>query len=96
MKLKRPVIRQPTLYLMLAMGALSPPAATAAQAATEGSASCDQWNTKEFFQVATVEEVAICMKQGADLREFNQYGQTALHTAAGYSPDPGVITALEA
>ena len=27
---------------------------------------------------------------------MNQYGQTALHTAAGHSPDPGVIAALVA
>ena len=36
------------------------------------------------------------MKQGFDPQEVNQYGQTVLHTAAGHSPDPGVIAALVA
>ena len=81
---------------MVAMGGFAAEETPAARAAAEGGASCDQWNTKEFFQAATVEEVATCLKQGFDPQEVNQYGQTVLHTAAGHSPDPGVIAALVA
>ena len=61
-------IRQVALILMLAMGGFAAQAPPAAQAAADGSASCDQWNTKEFFQAATVEEVATMSESRASTR----------------------------
>ena len=85
MKPTAPAIRQVTLFLMLAMGVLSAPVAPVAQAAGDEGTSCDQWNTKEFFQAATVEDVTACMKQGFAPRGVNQHGQSVLHTAAVFT-----------
>ena len=51
-------------------------------AAPMSGADCREWNTREFFKAATVEEVARCLQSGADPKARNEYGHTPLHVAA--------------
>ena len=37
-------------------------------AEASSGADCAKWNSKEFFEVATVGEVAECLQSGADLK----------------------------
>ena len=39
---------------------------------------CEEWNSKEFFKAATVEEVAGCLQSGADLKARGKFGYTPL------------------
>ena len=57
-------------------------------------ATCQRWNTEEFFRDTTVESVAVCLAAGADPMGPGGYGKTPLHFAAEYSQDRGVIQAL--
>ena len=34
--------------------------------AAQRTPSCEEWNTKEYFQTATVENVTACLDAGAD------------------------------
>ena len=59
---------------------------------------CEEWNTEEFFQTASLEDVKTCLSQGADPRaravyDNTPYGSTPLHRAA-MSTGPAVITLL--
>ena len=64
--------------------------ATPARAA---QANCEEWNTEEFFLVATLETVTACLAAGADLETRNDNGYTLLHYAA-FDANPAVIDAL--
>ena len=55
---------------------------------------CTDWNTKRFFQSATVEDAAACLKAGADLMARTKGGGTPLHMAARHSENPTVVEAL--
>ncbi len=56
---------------------------------------CADWNSQEYFQAATVEDVAGCLTAGADPKtRDDKYGWTPLHRAAGLSENPAVIVAL--
>ena len=68
--------------------------ATPAQAA-QAAPSCEQWNTEEFFQTATVEDVTACLAAGADVT-LDGFGREPLHWAAGNNENPAVIEALVA
>ena len=55
--------------------------ATLALAAQEQPApSCEQWNTKAFFQTATVEAVTACLAAGADVAARDEDEITPLGT----------------
>ena len=41
---------------------------------------CEEWNTEEFFQTATLDQVTACLAAGADVNDTNFYG-TPLHGA---------------
>ena len=62
--------------------------------AAQRTPSCEEWNTEEYFQKATVENVTACLDAGADLeaRAFSQ--NTPLHKAAQYNENPAVLKAL--
>ena len=71
------------------------PASTQTQKTAESQPApdCGQWNTRKYFQKATVESVTACLAAGADPKARNQYKNTPLHNAALYS-NPAVIKAL--
>ena len=55
--------------------------------------SCEQWNSKEFFEHANVAVVSRCLKTvSPNARDEDQY--TPLHRAAEYNENPAVITTL--
>ena len=57
--------------------------------------SCRGWNTKAFFEPATVADVSRCLKAGAKIHHENEdWGWTPLHSAAAYSKSPEVVKAL--
>ena len=57
--------------------------------------SCEGWNSKGYFQAATLEQVTACLDTGgADLEAQNARGYTPLHAAAADSDSPAVIEAL--
>ena len=67
--------------------------ATPARAA-QATPSCEEWNTKEYFQTATVENVTACLDAGADLEAPVWFGLTPLALAAKDNKNPAVIKAL--
>ena len=56
--------------------------------------TCEQWNTEEFFRVATVEDVTACLDAGSDVSARTDEGYTPLHHAALESEQPEVVDAL--
>ena len=58
------------------------------------AASCAAWNTQEFFETATVEDVTACLAAGADVAARNENDNTPLHWAAQFNENPAVIEAL--
>ena len=56
--------------------------------------TCEQWNTEEFFRVATVEDVTACLDAGSDVSARTDEGYTPLHHAAQESEQPEVVDAL--
>ena len=36
--------------------------------------TCEQWNTKEFFRIATVQDVTACLDAGTDVNARNGLG----------------------
>ena len=67
--------------------------ATPARAA-QATPSCEEWNTKEYFQTATVENVTACLDAGADPMARDYDGDTPLNKAAGYNENPAVVQVL--
>ena len=59
-----------------------------------GEADCEKWNTKEYFQTATVEDVTACLGAGADLMARDEADFTPLHQAAASNERPAVIETL--
>ncbi|MXW12929.1 MAG: hypothetical protein F4X84_06965 [Synechococcus sp. SB0662_bin_45] len=63
---------------------------------------CADWNTREFFEEATADDVARCLSQGADPRAWARDkggaiapdGLTPLHLAAKHSDSPEVVKVL--
>ena len=70
--------------------AVAPPAA--ARARVEGS--CEEWNTEEFFETATVSDVTACLAGGADVAARDEDDITPLHWAAWSSDDAAVVRRL--
>ncbi|MDE0332325.1 MAG: ankyrin repeat domain-containing protein [Nitrospinae bacterium] len=76
------------LCLWLAVVTGAPPAVAA-------GVSCDDWNTQAFFEGADANDIARCVKGGADPVSRSVFsGDAPLHNAAAYSTSPAVIEAL--
>ena len=56
--------------------------------------TCEQWNTEEFFRVATMQDVTACLDAGSDVSARTEDGYTPLHHAARESDDPEVVDEL--
>ena len=61
---------------------------------TRPEPDCGQWNTRKYFQVATVEGVTACLASGADPLGRNDNENTPLHDAARHNANPAVIEVL--
>ena len=70
----------------------SPPVKETSNAPTP--ARCETWNSREFFETATVEEVAACLDVGADVAARDDDGRAPLHWAAFNSENPAAVQAL--
>ena len=62
--------------------------------AAQRTPSCEEWNTKKYFQTATVENVTACLDAGADPKVRDYDGDTPLNKAAGYNENPEASEAL--
>ena len=62
--------------------------------AAQRTPSCEEWNTKEYFQTATVDDVTACLDAGADLEAPAWLGLPPLALAAKDTKNPAVIQAL--
>ena len=58
------------------------------------AANCEGWNTRAFFESATLKAVTDCLQAGADPDARNEKGFTPLHDAAVFSKTPAVVKAL--
>ena len=56
--------------------------------------NCDDWNTLDFFEVATADDVMACLATGADVHARNDGGETLLHAAMVVNPNPAIREAL--
>ena len=73
-----------------------PPSPPVADGTTEvrPEPDCGQWNTRKYFQVATVEGVTACLATGADPLGRDDHKNTPLHDAARHNANPAVIEVL--
>ena len=55
---------------------------------------CDQWDTWDFFKVATLEEVRGCLEAGAEVNTSDWGEDTPLHGAVRYSDNPAIVALL--
>ena len=58
------------------------------------AAGCEGWNTEEYFQTATVDDVTACLGVRADPSARDERGMTPLHWAAFGNENPAVISTL--
>ena len=67
------------------------PASTQTQKTAESQPApdCGQWNTRKYFQKATVESVTACLKAGADPKARDDNKNTPLHWAAPVQRESG-------
>ena len=77
----------------------SPPLAAPAivEASTESASpavNCEGWNTRGFFNAATVEAVTACLAAGADVAAHDARDYTPLHYAARDNENLAVVEAL--
>ena len=85
------------VVVLLLVGNGSLDASRAAVLQVDGGASapdCEEWNTPEFFETATVDDVTACLAAGADVAARNENGGTPLYIAARNNENPAVIEAL--
>ena len=83
------------VLLLVASWHLDAPVAAVLQ--VDGGApapDCEKWNTEEFFQTATLEQVTACLAAGAALAARTEDGHTPLHFAARNNENPAVVEAL--
>ena len=73
-----------------------PPSSLQAQKTTKAqpAVDCRKWNTRKYFQKATVEIVTACLASGAVLMARDDGKNTPLHTAVRSTKNPAVIEAL--
>ena len=62
--------------------------------ATQVFGECARWNTLDFFEAATLEQVVGCLAAEAGVNARDEYGRTPLHYAALASTNPALIAAL--
>ena len=62
--------------------------------AAQEAPDCAAWNTREYFETATVENVTSCLAAGADPMVRVNGGNTPLHFAVYNNENPAVIEAL--
>lgn len=65
---------------------------------TDATSGCE-WDasflrTKDYFQVATLQDVNACLEAGSNPAVRDYWGFTPLHWAAAYNGDPAVVQAL--
>lgn len=70
------------------------PVAQASSADPESRSLCARWNTLDFFEAATLEQVVECLAAEAGVDARDEYGRTPLHYAALASTNPALIAAL--
>ncbi len=58
------------------------------------AADCAEWNTWEFFETATLEEVVSCLEAGAEVNVRGEDDWTPLHFAAWHSNNSTIFEAL--
>ena len=58
------------------------------------AADCDEWNTRDYFSVATVQDVTACLQAGTAIGARDKDGNTPLHHAARRSRNPAIVQAL--
>ena len=63
-------------------------------ALASASANCEGWNTGDFFETATVEDVTTCLAAGVDVNANNSDAMTPLHWAPRSNEDAAVINEL--
>ena len=80
---------RPIGLLFLTAGILLAPVLRAQPAPT-----CEQWNTEEFFEAATVDHVTACLAASADVTARDEDEITPLHWATWISDHPAVVEAL--
>ena len=80
------------LTVVVCMGGHAPLSGFAA--ASDAGASCDDWNTEEFFEIASAGEVTACLEAGTEPNTRDEKGRIPLHLAAAFTQHPGVIVAL--
>ena len=79
------------------LGAWVPGLLVASTLVAQAGPVCEQWNTREYFLTATVEEVTSCLAAGGDIEAQTENGRMPLHYAAWSSKNPAVVkTLLEA
>ena len=52
------------------------------------------WNSRLFFETATVSKVRYYLSEGASLNARTENGATPLHTASAHAQDPGIVHVL--
>jgi hypothetical protein len=70
--------------LLIGFGVFSPIAAVA----------CQDWNTIEFFDVATPEQIYSCIESGMDVNARDGEGITPLHYASAYNENSEIVLIL--
>ena len=75
-------------------GAWFPGLLVASTLVAQAGPACKQWNTREFFLTATVEEVTSCLAAGGDIEAQTENGRMPLHYAAWSSKNPAVVKTL--
>ena len=58
------------------------------------AADCAEWNTWEFFEAATLEEVVSCLEARVDVNARNASGWTPLHYVTRQADHPAIVEAL--
>ena len=58
------------------------------------AADCADWDSRGYFLVATIEDVAACLQLGANPEVRDENGRTPLHWAGAMTKNPAVIASL--
>ena len=77
------------LFWGVLLAVLTPPALGA-----QAEPDCAAWNTSEYFETATPEDVTACLAAGANVSARGTGQRTPLHQAALYNQNPMVIQVL--
>ena len=78
------------LFWGVLLAVLTPPALGA-----QAEPDCAAWNTSEYFETATPEDVTACLAAGANVSARGTGQRTPLHQAALYNQNPaGIVTLI--